>query len=421
MMVYLIKANIALALCAIAYAGISRRDTHFAWRRAALLVLLAAGFALPLLEPPAAWSWSGDAADGATGGRPLAVWQLPGVLIEAAGPGMAEDGAALLRTAGVAYAVVVAVLLLRLATRTAALLLTLRRCLPATVDGMRVRLLPRGATPFSFFRLIALPAALATDSRRDEVLAHEAAHARQWHSLDVLAGEVACAFCWANPLVWFLRREIRANLEYLADRSVLDRGFARKAYQYHLLEQTLPQKAAALQNNFYVLLKKRIQMMNKPQSQPAGRAKYLLFLPFLALLALGCMNVTAVRAGQPAPARSETAVRTADAGNDKVYDKADVMPAFPGGQQALARFIGENLTYPATAQENNVQGRVIVQFTVGTDGAVEQAKVQRGVDPALDKEALRVVRSLPRWTPGKMDGKPVRVRLSLPIVFRLAE
>ena len=383
MMVYLIKANIALALCAIAYAGISRRDTHFAWRRAALLVLLAAGFALPLLEPPAAWSWSGDAADGAAGGRPLAVWQLPGVLIEAAGPGMAEDGAALLRTAGVAYAVVVAVLLLRLATRTAALLLTLRRCLPATVDGMRVRLLPRDATPFSFFRLIALPAALATDSRRDEVLAHEAAHARQWHSLDVLAS-----------------------------------GHDPRSYQYHLLEQTLPQKAAALQNNFYVLLKKRIQMMNKPQSQPAGRAKYLLFLPFLALLALGCMNVTAVRAGQPAPARSETAVRTADAGNDKVYDKADVMPAFPGGQQALARFIGENLTYPATAQENNVQGRVIVQFTVGTDGSVKGVRVVNSVDPALDNEVVRTLQGMPKWTPAQRDGQAVEAEMTYGVVFK---
>lgn len=420
MIVYLIKANLVLALCAGAYAGISRRDTHLAWRRAALLVLLAASFVLPLAETGPAWPWGAAAAGGAADGWPLASWQLPEVVVAAAGPGVAEGTAAALRIAGMAYAAVAAALLLRLAGRTAALLLTLRRCRPAVVDGVRVRLLERGAAPFSFFRLIALPPALATDSRRGEVLAHEAAHARQWHSLDVVAAEVACALCWANPFAWFLRREVRANLEYLADRAVLRQGFPRKAYQLLLLEQALPPKAAALQNNFYVLLKKRIQMMNKSQSRSTGRAKYLLFLPFLAFVALGSMSLTAGTAGQAAAVRTETAARTADDGNDKVYDKADVAPAFPGGQAALAKFVSENMKYPAAALENNVEGRVLVQFTVGTDGAVEQAKVKRSADPALDKEALRVVRSMPRWTPGKIDGKPVRVRMVLPIVFRLA-
>lgn len=101
----------------------------------------------------------------------------------------------------------------------------------------------------------------------------------------------------------------------------------------------------------------------------------------------------------------------------KVYDEVDEMPSFPGGLNGLMTFLSQNMVYPVTAQENGVQGRVIVSFVVETDGSITDVKVARSVDPSLDREAMRVVKAMPKWTPGKKDGKPVRVKYTVPIVF----
>lgn len=101
------------------------------------------------------------------------------------------------------------------------------------------------------------------------------------------------------------------------------------------------------------------------------------------------------------------------------FTVVEVMPVFPGGQTALVQYIASHLKYPPVAQENGVQGRVFVSFVVGEDGYVEDVQVIKGVDPLLDKEAVRVVKSLPRWTPGNQQGKPVRVRYSVPVTFAL--
>lgn len=103
----------------------------------------------------------------------------------------------------------------------------------------------------------------------------------------------------------------------------------------------------------------------------------------------------------------------------KVYDVVDEIPSFPGGQNALMTFLAQNMVYPVKAQENGVQGRVIVSFVVETDGSITAVKVARSVDPYLDREAMRVVKAMPKWTPGKKDGKPVRVKYTIPVVFRL--
>ncbi|MCI5875467.1 MAG: TonB family protein [Prevotella sp.] len=104
---------------------------------------------------------------------------------------------------------------------------------------------------------------------------------------------------------------------------------------------------------------------------------------------------------------------------DKVFDIVEQQPLFPGGQSALMQFLHDNIKYPVVAQENGVQGRVTVQFVVEKDGSITDVHVLRGVDPSLDKEAVRVVKSMPRWTPGKQNGTTVRVNYRLPVLFRL--
>ena len=104
---------------------------------------------------------------------------------------------------------------------------------------------------------------------------------------------------------------------------------------------------------------------------------------------------------------------------EKVFDMVEQMPSFPGGQGELMKYISKNLRYPAIAQENGIQGRVICQFVVGKDGQVRDVVVVRTLDPSCDKEAVRVLSGMPKWIPGKQNGKAVAVKYTVPIVFRL--
>ncbi len=104
---------------------------------------------------------------------------------------------------------------------------------------------------------------------------------------------------------------------------------------------------------------------------------------------------------------------------EQIFQVVEEQPEFPGGQIELMKFLQKNIKYPTISQENGVQGRVIVQFVVNRDGSIVDTQVMRGVDPYLDKEALRVVSTMPKWKPGKQRGKPVRTRFTLPVQFRL--
>ena len=104
---------------------------------------------------------------------------------------------------------------------------------------------------------------------------------------------------------------------------------------------------------------------------------------------------------------------------EEIFVVVEKQPEFPGGTTALMKFLGDNIKYPIIAQENGIQGRVITNFVVERDGSISDVQVVRGQDPSLDKEAVRVIKTMPKWTPGQQRGKPVRVRFTLPVVFRL--
>jgi protein TonB len=104
---------------------------------------------------------------------------------------------------------------------------------------------------------------------------------------------------------------------------------------------------------------------------------------------------------------------------EEIFQVVENMPEFPGGMAELMKYLQKNIKYPTISQENGVQGRVIVQFVVNRDGSIVDPVVLRSVDPYLDKEALRVVSTMPKWKPGEQRGKPVRVKFTLPVQFRL--
>ena len=105
--------------------------------------------------------------------------------------------------------------------------------------------------------------------------------------------------------------------------------------------------------------------------------------------------------------------------NDMVFDVVEVMPQYPGGQIAMLKYLMENIKYPEQAMKEGIQGRVTVRFIVEKDGSISDVKPILSVHPLLNKEAVRVVESMPKWSPGKQNGKPVRVRFNVPVMFKL--
>ncbi len=131
----------------------------------------------------------------------------------------------------------------------------------------------------------------------------------------------------------------------------------------------------------------------------------------LILILCGCLPVSAQQHRRSMPKVDENGV----------YFVAEKMPEFPGGQEALMKYLSMNVRYSAEAQKNRIGGRVIVQFVITEDGSITQEKIVRGVEASLDTEALRVVRQMPKWSPGMEKGEPVKVRCNIPIFFRMPD
>ena len=529
-MVYFLKINVAIALFYAFYRLFFYKDTFFAWRRTALLCFFAVSTAVPLLDIQ---QWIVQQEPMAAMADLYAAVVLPELTLtpqpETDWRQLVADGIV------VAYWLVAALLALRFLVQLAGIVRLARRCPTQKIDGTTVHLLPRAEGPFSFFRWIFVCPDAHTGDELHEILTHERTHARQWHSIDVLTGELACIVCWFNPFAWLMKREIRTNLEYMADEKVLETGHDSRTYQYHLLGLSHHKAAATIYNSFNVLpLKKRIIMMNKRRTRAIGRTKYLMFLPLAALLMI-VSNIEAVaRATQKITTEVIEAVTPAEtpdvqpqpenivplpqqeksdkvtykgkivdeAGNplgnvqiitdrkfqsmttstvnDKgefrvetsskadilfeytgkdgktlawmcrttelakmdpdnmviklipvkiikpnvtdadVYEVVENMPEFPdGGMPGLMKYLSANIRYPEAAHKDGTQGRVTVQFVVGKDGSIGNVSILRGVDPALDAEAIRVISGMPKWKPGTQKGEPVNVKYTVPVMFRL--
>lgn len=538
-MVYFLKVNVAIALFYAFYRLFFYKDTFFAWRRTALMCFFAVSAAVPLFNIQ---TWIVQQEPMVAMADLYAAVVLPEITLT---PQPQMDWKQLLvQGIGIVYWLVVALLALRFVVQLAGIFRLARRCPVQEIDGTTVHLLPRAEGPFSFFRWIFVCPGAHSREELNEILTHERTHVCQWHSVDVLVGELACIVCWFNPFAWLMKREIRTNLEYMADEKVLETGYDSRTYQYHLLGLSHHKAAATIYNSFNVLpLKRRITMMNKRRTREIGRTKYLMFLPLAALLMI-VSNIEAVaRATQKIASeviesvkpdetavvqsqsqsqgtvttQSQTALTqpqqgkpekvtykgklTDEAGNPlgdvqiitdrkfqsttvstvntdgefrvetsseagiifeyigkdgrklmrgyradelakmdpdnlvivlipvvsspheadpNVFEVVEKMPEFPnGGMPGLMKYLSDNIRYPEAAKVAGIQGRVTVVFVVDKDGSITNVETLRGVDAELDKEAIRVISSMPKWIPGMQKGKAVKVRYTVPVMFRL--
>ena len=417
--IYLLKVNVGITLFYAFYKLFCQRDTFFQWRRYALLSFLGISVLYPLIDIQ---NWVKEQPAMNELADYYATFMMDEAIVVSSTATTAPQLPSLMTVGMYIYIIGVIALSLRFLIQLLSICRMRWTGKAVYLNGKRIISLPSETNPFSFFGWIFIYLPQLDKESQNEILMHEHTHARQWHSMDVVISEFINIFCWFNPFSWLLKTEIRLNLEYLADNKVTETLSNCKQYQYHLLGLAHTQKETALCNNFNVShLKRRIIMMNKKRTRTAGRIKYALFAPLAAALLLAS-NISCVSTEKNEEERSSTSEesRSVKVPEGEVFQVVEEMPEFPGGMGECMKFIGKNIKYPTQAQENGIQGRVIVQMVVTKEGDIAESMVVRGVDPLLDAEALRVINSMPKWKPGKQRGEAVNVKYTIPVNFRLS-
>jgi TonB-dependent SusC/RagA subfamily outer membrane receptor len=315
---YLIKANIALCLFYLAYRLGLRRLTFYTLNRFFLLSGIVFSSLFPLVDVNGFFNRNDALAQ-------QVITYVPDINAWQAAPPEAFSAWALLEWV---FWAGVGVMFLRLMVQLASLLLLHRKTAPGTLLERNVRVMGKAMNPFSFFRNIYVNPSLHTDQELEAILDHEAVHVKEWHSADVLLGELNNVFYWFNPGAWLMKTAIRENLEFLTDRAILRSGMDPKAYQYSLIQVNASQHTVGIANNFnFSHLKNRIMMMNKRKSSRLHIYRYAL------LACLVCGVLLSLNFTKPGTVMNDvvTEVRTvlADGGNA-------VTGAFSGNGEAPA-------------------------------------------------------------------------------------
>ena len=278
MTMYLLKLNLALIVLFGFYKLMFSGDTFFALRRATLIGMCLVAMLVPGLNCS---YWINKSVGMVSMANEYAAIVLPAVTVTPGGGGSIGWET----TAMTIYTMVACLFLLRFFWQLVSIVRLRNKCRTTDINGTKVYLLESDEGPFSFFNWIFINPTKHNRQETDEIMTHELAHCRQLHSVDILFTELFAIVFWANPFVWLLKREVRLNLEYLADNNVLAGGTDSKKYQYHLLGLAYRKNVATISNNFNVLpLKKRIKMMNKKRTKRIAKVKYALYIPLAAAL-----------------------------------------------------------------------------------------------------------------------------------------
>lgn len=291
--------------------------------------------------------------------------------------------------------------------------------------GVNIVYLDKNVSPFSFLNIIFLNRPIVHDEYMEKILIHEKNHIKHFHSVDLILFELVTVVQWFNPVVWFYKWSLREVQEFQADSDVIKDGYSPFTYQEIILSQVFGNQFFRLAHNLnQSIIKKRIIMMTKLKSSKRMRFKILFILPVaLFLISIFAFSGNKVKSGSSiSEGKIEDILNPQIKQDTPVFFIVEEMPKFQGKEvEAFRKWIVQNLRYPGSAIKDNIAGRVYVQFVVSSDGQVDRVKIARGVNPDLDQEAVRVVKSSPKWTPGKQRGKAVNVAFTIPIIFSLDE
>ena len=471
--VYILKASVCLALFYLCYRVGLSKETFHRFNRITLLSLMVFSFLLPLVEVTvkgvpelsqpffsleesmqAVVMESGNVPDETSVHFPWKALMLQ------------------------VYVLGILFFLLRYGWSLGRMSCLLRTCRKEEWEGgITLYVHRKKVAPFSWMKMMVISEEdLAKNGMA--ILAHERAHIRSGHSWDLLLMQVCILLQWFNPAVWLLKQELQTVHEYEADKWVVGQGIDAKAYQLSIIESVVGTRLFTMANNFnHTLLNKRIRMMNKARSNRWAYMKCLFVLPMAALAVVafarppidelkysflnekGLLTTVEMKRkgyftssmkdsvlvvvdeqvkgyGQqaledipgeqiasiltiPSEATIKVATKKALVKEKIIFKIAEEMPEFPGGMKECMKFINKNTRYPAEAHRNGIHGRVVVDFLVTDEGDIKAPTISKSVDPVLDAEALRVIKMMPRWKPGKQRGKPVNVVFKLPVSFNL--
>lgn len=326
-------------------------------------------------------------------------------------------------------------------------------------DKTRIYVVDDDIAPFSWFRNIVISAA-DYRNHRSAIITHEKAHVAKGHSADILLCNILTVVQWFNPAAWLLKAELQDVHEYEADEAVLCNGIDAAGYQLLLVRKAVGDRLFAIANNLNKdSLKKRITMMKTKKTNRWASMKALVVLPLAAIAVVAFASPEMAEVENEVVAESQQLVQAVEqqvtgpvetlatpardvakpvteiaaespkqeiapadtAHSEKVYDVVEEMPRFPGGMGAMMKYLTDNLKYPKEAVAEGLAGRVIAKFVVTKTGDITDVQIIRSVHPLLDAEALRVVKEMPRWTPGRQNGKAVAVKYTVPVMFAKAK
>ena len=480
---YSLRSALALSMLYIPYMLMLRKESFFRLNRIVLLSILLLSLALPLLDVHSL-AWEGLAPvqkvfRPALAGSDVQVSAIlmPEVDVRAAQVIGSPALGAWHYVSLVFVAVMVAVFLWHV-YQVVQMGVVMRRgsLWRQTSDGVHVYCHAEEVAPYSWMRSVVISERDYRENGR-EILLHEMAHVRARHSLDLLLLALVQTLQWWNPLVYILGSSMRDVHEYQADDSVLRHGVSARDYQLLLIKKVVGSSSYAFANNFdHSLIIKRITMMQKSKSAKWMCSKVLYILPMatLALSAFATVSPSspAAAAGHLTEAGDKVSTLTPNGqangrenavpvvqSADSIEASADYcatpscLPEFPGGHKELYGFLQKTVRYPAQAQSQGVQGRVLVQFLVGKDGSIsdirilrevadaaklhtvtvtarakdgkteehDEAAYQEAVD-ACSEEVIRLLKAMPKWTPAYRDKEktqPCATHFAIPVIFRL--
>ena len=388
---YIAECALCLALLYLPFWGLLRKETFFQYNRFVLLAITVLSFILPWINIPEITSQLAPS-------ETISI-QLEEINVMISGKVLSENISWKTILAIIYLLGAVTCLLYKMIDLVRLIRFIPRGCLWVhTENGIHIHCHAHDVVPFSWMNHIVI-SEKDYEENGHNILLHEQAHIACGHSWDVLWLSFVEVLQWFNPFVWMLSKEIQDIHEYEADSTVLRKGINARDYQLLIIQKVVGSGSYTFANNFnHSSLKKRITMMIKEKSNPWAHVKYLYILPIVAICMIAC---------------------TQNVKSTISYEEVEVKPEYPGGMGELSKLMKSNLLYPLISFENGVQGEVLVQFVIDKEGNVKEVTVFKGVDPYLDAEALRVIKMMPKWKPGKHEGKEVNVKCTIPVGFRL--
>lgn len=283
--------------------------------------------------------------------------------------------------------------------------------------GFTLVLIPEKILPYSFWNYVFANKDEYENNLIDrELFVHEKAHITQKHSLDILFVEVLYLVFWFHPLIYFYKKAMKLNHEFLADQKVNETFDEVVNYQKLLLQKAVGNTLIPIASNLnYSITKKRFIMMTKEKSNIRVTVKVLFTVVVFLILFVSCSEKTKVQDNEEEII--ENIENQGDVENqDRVYTVVEVFPEFEGGIDEFRKYVKDNLKLPKI--QNDVKGKVWTQFIVEPDGSLSNVNIIRDLE-GIGKEVIKLLENCPKWKSGYQNGKAVRVQYTLPIDVNL--